>query len=466
MKQDTQGRVARQVRRTRQELLEDQDLCLGRLLPAAQVQEALQRHKVHFRKRTYTPLVTLWAFLYQVLSTDQACRAAVARLLAFLGLHDSGPLRPHDGPYCKARQRLPEGLVADLTRQTGGHLHQQGRPLGLLRGRPLVLVDGTTASMPDTPANQKEYPQQAAQKPGLGFPLVRLVGLISLASGAVLDVAMASYKGKRTGETSLLRQLLGSLQAGQILLGDAQFANYWTIALLGEQGVDLLARADGRRRVDFRSGQWLGPQDHVVCWHKPQRPGWMTKDLYDRLPQTLSVREVRVPVRQRGFRVKSLLLATTLLNADLYRKQDLAEGYRRRWLVELDLRSIKVVLQMEVLRCKSPAMVRKEIWMHLLAYNLIRRVMTEAAERVGLEPRQISFAGTLQTVMAFATAGWGCPPARLASLYALVLQAVVQHRVGNRPDRIEPRANKRRPRVQCYLNEPRAQARERLLNAS
>jgi len=466
MQQHAQGRAARQVQRTRQQLFEDQDPCFGRLLPAAQVQEAIQRHKVHFRKRMYTPLVTLWAFLYQVLSADQACRAAVARLLAFLGLHQSGTVHPDEGPYCKARQRLPEALVADLARQAGRDLHRKVPPTGLLKGRPLVLADGTTASMPDTPANQKEYPQQAGQKPGLGFPILRLVGLISLASGAVLDVAMAACKGKRTGETALLRHLLGSLRPGEILLGDGQFANYWTMAVLRERGVDVLVRADGRRRVDFRTGQRLGSQDHATCWHKPPRPAWMDKDLYERLPKTLTIREVKVQVQQRGFRVRSLLLATTLLEADSYPQQDLAEAYRWRWHVELDLRSIKGVMKMEVLRCKSPAMVRKEIWMHLLAYNLIRRVMADAAAAAGIQPRQISFAGTLQTLTAFAMAGWGCSPERLAGLYAMILKAIAMHRVGDRPDRVEPRANKRRPRPQRYLTEPRAIARERLRKAS
>lgn len=192
----------------------------------------------------------------------------------------------------------------------------------------------------------------------------------------------------------------------------------------------------------------------------------MDKDLYERLPKTLAIREVKVRVQQRGFRVRSLVLVTTLLEADSYRKPDLAEAYRWRWHVELDLRSIKGVMQMDVLRCKSPAMVRKEIWMHLLAYNLIRRVMADAAAAAGIEPRQISFAGTLQTLTAFAMAGWGCPPERLAGLYAMILKAVATHRVGDRPDRIEPRANKRRPRAQRYLTEPRAIARNRLRKAS
>ena len=259
MQQHTQGRVARQVQRTRQQLTARPG-SVFRAAPAGPAgaggdPTAPGRASASGHTR---PLVTLWAFLYQVLSADQSCRAAVARLLAFLGLHDSGAVNPRRWPVLQGPQATAGGPrggpgAADRSRSA-----PEGPADGLLSGRPLVLVDGTTASMPDTPANQKAYPQQAAQKPGLGFPIVRLVGLISLASGAVLDVAMAPYKGKRTGETTLLRQLLGSLKAGEILLGDAQFANYWTIALLLEQGVDLLARADGRRRVDFRTGQRLG----------------------------------------------------------------------------------------------------------------------------------------------------------------------------------------------------------------
>ena len=461
----TQGRLSSQVYRVqkcRQQMVEDQDLCFTELLPKEQVEAAVERHQLRFRQRLYTPVVTLWTFLYQVLATDQSCRAAVARLLAFLCVSGHGSGSAKTDPYCKARQRTPEEVVADLARTSGSDLQHQVPPTGLLGGRPIKIVDGTTVSMPDTPENQKAYPQQPGQKKGLGFPIMRLVGLISLSCGAVLDVAMARYSGKRTGETSLLRRIFDQLKAGDVLLADAMFANYWTLALSLERGVDIVSHHDGRRLMDFRKGQRLGRYDHIVDWQKPQKPSWMNPRLYRRLPETLSIRELRVEVRQKGFRCRHLFLVTTLLDAQLYRREELAMAYRCRWHAELDLRSIKHVMQMDVLRCKSPSMVRKEIWMHLLAYNLIRKLMAQAALAAGLCPRDISFKGTLQTLVAFAVAGWSCPE-RSNELYAAVLRAVATHRVNDRPDRIEPRAVKRRPKKMVYLNEPRSVAKARLL---
>lgn len=461
----TQGRLAgqaRQVRRYRQQMVGDQDLCFTRLLPKERIEAALDRHQVRYRERLYTPLVTIWTFLYQVLACDQSCRAAVARLLALLCVGGKKPGSAKTDPYCKARQRLPEKLLADLARGSGEHLQREVPPADLLGGRPIKIADGTTVSMPDTPANQKAYPQQRGQKPGLGFPILRLVGLIGLSCGAVLDVAMGPYRGKQTGETALLRQLWDRLEAGDILLADAIFSNYWTIALLRERVVDLLGRL-GKRRVDFRQGQRLGRYDHIVAWRKPVRPSWMSRKLYESVPQTLCLREVRVEVSQKGFRCRHVLLVTTLLDPQVYPKEELATAFRCRWHAELDLRSIKHVMQMDVLRCKSPAMVRKEIWMHLLAYNLIRQVMAHAATTAGLCPRDLSFKGTLQTVVAFAAAGWSCPERR-NELYAAVLRVVATHRVNDRPGRVEPRAVKRRPKKLIYLNEPRSVARARLLN--
>lgn len=463
MDEYTQGRLSSQVRRCRRHVLENQDLCFTKLLPQEQVEAALERHEVRYRERQYTPLVTIWTFLYQVLSSDQSCRAAVARLLAFLCVGGEEPGSAKTDPYCKARERLPEKLLADLARDSGGELQRNVPATDLLGGRPVKIADGTTVSMPDTPANQKAYPQQAAQKKSLGFPILRLVGLISLSCGAVLDIATGPYRGKRTGETALLRQVLGSLRTGDILLADAIFSNYWTIALLLEGGVDYLGRLEGMRRVDFRRGQRLGRYDHVASWSKPHRPAWMNRTLYNRLPETLRLRETRVEVTQKGFRCRHLCLVTTLLDAQLYSRAELAMAFRCRWHAELDWRSIKHVMQMDVLRCKSPAMVRKEIWMHLLAYNLIRKLIAQAAATVGLSPRDLSFKGTLQTLVIFAAAGWSCP-ARRNELYATVLRAVSTHRVNDRPDRVEPRAVKRRPKKQVYLTEPRPLAKARLLN--
>jgi len=464
MNQHTHGRVDRQIRLIRRQMLQEQDLCFGKLLPKGQVEAAIERHQVRFRDRLYTPVLTLWTFLYQVLSADQSCRAAVSRLLAFLCVGGDASASAKTDPYCKARQRLPEKLIADLARQSGVELHRQVQPAGLLGGRPVKIADGTTVSMPDTPANQKAYPQQPSQKKGLGFPIIRLVGLISLSCGAVLDVAMGPYTGKKTGETALLRQLLGGLRAGDVLLADACFANYWTIAMLLERGVDVVSHHDGKHKLDFRKGQRLGRQDHVVQWKKPDRPAWMSRRLYRSLPQTLSIREVRVDVHQKGFRRRQLAVVTSLLDAQLYSAEDLAAAYRARWHAELDLRSIKQVMQMDVLRCKSPSMVRKEIWMHLLAYNLVRKLMAQSAAAAGICPRDISFKGTLQTLSAFAPVAGSCP-ARRGDLYAAILRAVAAHRVNDRPDRVEPRAVKRRPKKLVFLNEPRARAIARLLKA-
>jgi hypothetical protein len=464
----TQGRLDSQVhrvRRCRRQMVEDQDLCFAKLLPTEQVEEALERHQVHFRQRLYTPLVTIWTFLYQVLASDQSCRAAVARLLAFLCVNNHCSGTAKTDPYCKARQRLPEKLLADLARSSGLELHRQVQATGLLGGRPIKIADGTTVSMPDTPANQKAYPQQAAQERGLGFPILRMVGLISLSCGAVLDVAMGPYHGKRTGETSLLRRLLGQLTAGDVLLADAMFSNYPILALLLRQGVDVVSHQDGRRYVDFRQGQRLSRYDHVVQWDKPPRPFWMSQKLHSTLPEALTVREVKVEVSKKGFRCRHLLLVTTLLDAKVYRKEELATAYRCRWHAELNLRSIKNVMQMDVLRCKSPAMVRKEIWMHLLAYNLIRKLMAQAAMEGGLCPCDVSFKGTLQTLVAFAAAGWSCLDRR-NELYPAVLRAVATHRVNDRPDRVEPRAVKRRPKKQIYLTVPRSIAKARLLTGT
>jgi hypothetical protein len=281
----------------------------------------------------------------------------------------------------------------------------------------------------------------------------------------VLNVAMGAYRGKQTGETALLRQLLGTLIRGSVLLADGYYANYWLIAALLRQGVDLLSHHDGKRLVNWRKGQHLGRRDHVVTWKKPPRPKWLSQEDYDLVPDTLSVREVEVNVCQRGFRTRHLLLVTTLLGAELYKREELARAYRARWQVELDLRSIKQVMRMDVLRCKTPSMVRKEIWMHLLAYNLVRKLMAEAAATASICPCDISFKGTLQTLGEFATVGWFCSSPQWWRVYQVILRAIATHRVNNRPDRVEPRAVKRRPKPIAYLNEPRAMAKARLLKA-
>ncbi len=431
------------------------------VLSARQLQRVLCDGQVRFRDRLFPPLTTLATFLSQVLDPDHSLRQAVARLLADRAARGLPACSPDTRAYRKARQRLPERVVAELTRRTGRDLLLEAPPRWCWRGRDVKVVDGTTLSMPDTPANQRAYPQMASQRPGLGFPVVRLVALFSLAVGTVLDVALGPWKGKQTGEPSLFRSLHHHLGEGDVLLADRYFCGYVHLALVRQRGADIVMRLHHRRHCDFRRGRRLGPGDHVVHWHKPkQRPEGIDADSFAQLPDTLAMREVHLRLPDPNSRCRHIVIVTTLLDAAAYPKASLAELYRQRWHAELDLRSLKTFLQLDVLRCHSPAMVRKEIWVHLLAYNLIRKVMAQAAQQHHVAPRQISFKGALQTLNAFAERLRLCSAKELAALCHCLLAAVAQHRVGNRPDRLEPRAKKRRPKPYRLLNKPRDQARK------
>lgn len=430
------------------------------------VESALAEEGVTFNERIFTPLVTLCAFLSQVLDPDHSCRATVARVIVWMAIQGRKPCSPETNSYCEARKRLPLGLITRLVRRTAREIDDRAPEAWLWHGRRVTLVDGTTASMPDTPANQGTFPQSKAQGVGLGFPLVRMVATISLATGVVRDLALGPYQGKETGETALFRALWDGLERGEIVLGDRCFASFFGIAGLSVRGVDVLFRMHQRRKFDFRRGRQLGVEDHVVTWVKPARPEWMDEATYEALPDELEVRELRIKVGQPGFRVNELVLVTTMRDDDAYTKDEMADLFLQRWNIELDFRSIKVVLQMDVLRCKTPEMVQKEIWMHLLAYNLIRGVTAMAAEAHDKRPRLLSFKGTLQTMTAFQDAMRQAKPSDRQRLLEAMLEAISYHEVGDRFGRVEPRANKRRPKPQRFLTEPRQQARKRLLEAT
>jgi Transposase DDE domain len=436
------------------------------LLDGEIVKSALAEEKLKFRVRRYTPLITLWTFLTQVLDPDHSCRKAVSSLIAFLVSQGQPPVSPDTSNYCKARKRLPLSFIVRLVRKTGELLRGKARSAWLWKGRSVVMVDGSTASMPDTPANQQAFPQPRSQKRGLGFPLARFVAIICLATGAVLDLAIGPYKGKRTGETSLLRALLDRLKAGCILLGDRYFASYWGIAQLAPRGIDGVFRMHHRRKTDFRRGRCLGTEDHLVLWHKPKRPEWMDEATYERIPDEMWVRELRFQVAQPGYRVHEIVLVTTLLDPVDYTKEELAELYLTRWHVELDMRSIKVVMQMDVLRCKSPDLVQKEIWVHMLAYNIIRSFMATAAAKSEAKPRELSFKGTLQALTAFRDSMRTAHSQKRAQLWEAMFVVIAHDRVGDRPGRVEPRCKKRRPKPYRMLTVPRDQARKRLLEAA
>jgi hypothetical protein len=451
-----------QVSFVRAQFTQSAGLPFSEVLSANLLARALDEHAVRWMDTIYTPLVTLWVFLSQVICSDSSCRAAVARLVAYLSGKGQKPCSSRTGAYCTARKKLPEGFFTQLVRESGAALARSVDVNWLWKGREVLVFDGSTVSMPDTSANQAAYPQPRSQQPGIGFPLARIAAVFSLACGAVLDLGVCRYRGKGQSELGLLRQLWQRFRGGSILLADRYICSYFELALLRQRGIDSVARQHQGRFTDFRRGRRLGSDDHCVEWLKPRRPEWMDQATYDSLPPSMTMREVRLHVHRPGFRVRQLVVATTLLNAEVYSRDDLVELYRARWHAELDLRSLKETMHMDVLRCKTPELVRKEIWTHLLAYNLIRTVMAQAAVQHGIPPRTISFKGALQTLQAFHPMIQQAATSELCSLYEHLHNALLNHRVGHRPDRYEPRARKRRAKHYPLLTRQRSQARKAL----
>jgi hypothetical protein len=386
--------LPRRFRLVRAAFLQQEGLPFAAVLPEDTIAQAFTEAGADFAQDdddVYTPAVTLWAFLSQVLCAGalRSCRAAVARVVALWTCSGKDPCSDNTGAYCRARAKLPVAVLQHLTTTIADGAQERLPAAWLWKGRHVHLVDGTTVSMPDTASNQQDYPQPSCQRAGVGFPLARLVVLLSLATAMVKGVAMGPYAGKETGETALLRELLARLGAGDILLADRYYCSYFMIALLQELHVDCVVRLHQCRQVDFQRGRRLGVGDHVVVWSKPDKPPWMDAATYARMPATLQVRAVYVQVQQPGFRVKSLVVVTTLLDAEHYTKADVAELYHQRWLIELDIRAIKVTLGMDVLRGKTAEMVRREIATCLLAYNLIRQSMLEAAVQGKCSPREL-----------------------------------------------------------------------------
>src|SRR5947209_1694242 len=376
-----QERLGQQVQFLRRQFLQDGDLPFTNILTEEVIAQALTA-VTGWLDRVFSPLVTLWVFLGQVLGADHSCRAAVARLIAHRLGQGQRPCSAETGAYCQARKRLPESFFADVACQTGRALEANVDPRWLWKGRHVYLFDGTTVTMPDTRENQKAYPQVYNQKLGLGFPIARLGALISLACGAVVSLGFCQYAGKGQGEVSLLRRLWDILRPGDVLLADSLIANFTNIVLLQERGVELVSRLNkAHRKADFRRGQRLGEDDHLVRWLKPTSVRSLEWKTYKALPEFITVRETRIRVTQPGFRTRSFVVVTTLTDAQQTTKEDLATLYRARWNNELDLRSIKSTMQMRELRCKTPELVRKEVWAHVLAYNLLRTVMAQAAAR-------------------------------------------------------------------------------------
>ena len=414
-----------------------------------QVETLLPEH----RERLFPPTETLSMFLAQAMSTDRSCQkavddAAIKRLVGGLPTCST-----NTGAYCQARSRLPLEMVSTLALHTGRLMSRSAPRKWRWQGRPVRLVDGTSVALPDTQRNQSVYPQPGSQKPGLGFPLCRLVGMICLGTGAVLDAALGPCQGKGSDEQSLLRTILNTLETGDILLGDAFYATYFLLCQLQQSGVDGVFEQQGSRKrsTDFRRGRRLGQRDHLIELRKPKRkPDWMSQQEYDQAPESLVVRELMTGGK---------LLVTTLRCPKHTTKSALKALYRNRWHVELDFRHIKTTLGMEMLSCRSPEMAEKEIWVYLLAYNLIRILMAQAALLADILPRQLSFKHTLQLWIGWRWGGNGSNDhEKLHELFILI----AQQRVGNQPGRVEPRAIKRRPKPFPLLTKPRQLAREEI----
>lgn len=438
------------------------------VLSAQRIQRVFAKHGNLFGGAVYSTVVTLWAFLGQALrdGKEASCRSAVAHIVAHQ-LQAGKPVPTDDtGDYCRARAKLSIAALREVATDVAGELERQAEPAWLWKGRHAKLVDGLTFTLPDTPSNQAEYPQSSSQKPGIGFPIVRACVVLSLATACVTDLAIGPCRGKRTGETALLRGLFDAFQPGDVAVADRYYCSFLLIALLAQRRVDVCARIHQRRPVDFRRGRRLGKNDRLVTWTRPARPNWMDEETYRNLPETLTLRMLKFDVREPGRRTQCLTIVTTLVDAERYSLNDIAELYSFRWNAELDIRSIKQSLGLEHVRCKSPEMVRRELWVTLLAYNLVRTTAAAAALLHRHKPRRISFTGTCQYILSsWMLLSSGLIPAdEQLNYHAALLTRIAGCLVAERPGRVEPRVLKRRRHHYPLMQRPRAQLKAQLMN--
>ena len=443
----------------------EKGLPLGSILPAAEIERIFRRHDGFFGDTyngVYNTAVVLWAFLSQVLADGKmrSCAAAVARVIDFAILTDRDPPSADTSAYCKARYKLDENALYQLVVEVAAKIEFAAPDEWLWCGRHAKLVDGFTATMPDTPENQEEFPQQKSQKPGIGFPIMRACVILSLATACVIDAAFGAYSGKQTGEMALFRQLLESFQPGDVAVFDRYYGSYMTLALLMLRGIDACARLHQSRPRDFRRGKRLGKYDRLVTWERPKRPKWMDEATYETIPETLTLRMTQFNIVEPGCRTKAVTIVTTLIDAEKYSKEDIAELYGFRWNVEVDILHIKQTLNLDHLRCKTPDMVRKEFWTTLLAYNLIRRIICAAAMEHGKLPRRISFTRTCVTILtAWSNLSLGLYRPKALKL---LLKQIASLKTPHRPGRIEPRVLKRRRHRYPLMREPRKKLKQRL----
>lgn len=424
------------------------------VVSAQRIDALVAEHGGPRRTRLFPPAVTLGLFVEQAISSDSACQDAVGRYLSQRTAMGLSPCGLGTGSYCKARQRLPASLLEASVREVAGIAAAALPASARWRGREVKLIDGTHVSMPDTPSLQASFPQNRQQRPGLGFPQARIVGVVSLSSGCVTDWTLGPCEGKGNGESTQLWHLLDSFSPGQLVIADRAYGSYFLLAALQQRGIDFVIREHGARKNDSVRRVELGADDRLLIWPRPAKPEWMDSETYAAIPEAMRVREVRDGGR---------LIVTSLCDPAEVSAAEISRLYRQRWAIELDFRSIKCVMQMDVLRCKSPDMARKEVAAHLLGYNLIRTVMGEAAKPEELSLRRLSFAAARRAAALFQdNLRRLATPTQRAQARFVMLQQTAYWRIPERPGRIEPRAIKRRPKPRALLTEPRHKARARI----
>jgi putative transposase len=450
--------------------LQQAGLPFAKVLSAEVIEQAFAARDALFGQQPdevfSTPLV-LWAFLAQMLrdGKEAACASAVAHIATYMRQTGGNVPCGDTGDYCRARAKLDPSALRSLVRRCGRELERQAKEEWLWHGRHAKLVDGFTFTMADTPDNQEAFPQQDSQAPGVGFPIARACVVLSLATGAVHDLAFGPYEGKQTGETALLRTILDCVQAGDVVVFDRCYCSYMMIAILQGRGIDVCVRLHQRRPVDFRCGTSLGDCDHLVTWPRPRREDWQTPQEYEKIPPTLTLRELEYHVPDPGCRAETITVITTMTDPAVYPKQDVADLFGDRWFVELDIRDIKQTLRLDHLRCKTPEMVLRELWVKLLAYNLIRKVIATAAAVHHRQPRQIGFTLACQTILSswMLLATGACPDPH--ALWRSALKRIAANKVGNRPGRVEPRVLKQRRHRYPLMTRSRQELKQELCRA-
>lgn len=400
--------------------------------------------------------LTLWAFIGQILQDGKqcSCSAAVTNATRYMIEHGMVPPGPDSGEYCRARYKLNFDVLGKLVCDLAKRMSLSSPANWLWLGKIVKLVDGFTFTMPDTVENQIEFPQSKTQKPGVGFPIARACAVLSLANACIHNIAIGPYAGKETGETALLRKVLGSFNPGEVMLADRYFCSFFMLAILKSRGIDVCMRLHQLRDIDDSNVKWIGDNDCIDTWYRPQKAKWMSQELYNSIPEQMDIRVLSFNARTNN-EAEPIIVVSTLIDHTTYPANEIGRLYGYRWYVELDIFSIKQMLNLDHLRCKSPDMIRRELWTTLLAYNMVRLVCAQAAFVHDKLARQMSFTIACNTLLS----QWLMPPDK--SIRHLLgkhnLFQIACNEVGNRPGRIEPRVVKRRLKKYTLMTKPRDQ---------